>query len=340
VVNQGKEAVVVEIDSPSMIKENEVLVRVAAAGLNPTDHKSNALGKPGLINGIDYAGVVELVGEKVEGWKIGDRIAGITHGNHNSDRGAFADFTKADPGLAFHTPDNITNAQAATFGCAVVTMAQSLYDTLKLPDPKADKSAERYKDILIWGGSSGMGMFAVQFAKLSGCRVIATCSPKNAEYVKSLGADITFDYKDPDVAQKIRKETDGELSLCLDCVVEGDSTKLCSDALAEGAHYTALLAPPAEGKKDGIKYTSTFAYTCFGYEMEIRGKKIPALPAQHDLGVKFWKITQELVESGALKPPRIRIIPGGLHGIPSAYEQLRNGKVSAEKLVVIVSDTK
>jgi len=289
---------------------------------------------------MDFSGVVELVGRKVEGWEIGDRIAGVTHGGVYADRGAFADFTKVDPSLAFHIPASIESAHVATFGIAVMTIAQSLYDTLKLPEPKADKSAKPFKDILIWSGSSGMGQFAIQFAKLSGCRVITTCSEKNMDYVKSLGADVCFDYKDKDVVNKIRKETDEKLELVMDCIAEGGTTKQCSECLASGGHYASLLNTNNEGLRTDIKYTSTLSYECFGYEIMYRGKPIPAKPDQHALAVKFFKITEELLESGALKPPKIRIVPGGLNSVPSAYEQLKNGKVSAEKLVMLISDTK
>lgn len=95
------------------------------------------------------------------------------------------------------------------------------HDGLELPWPN-NPSKERFS-ILIYGASTNTGLWAVQYAKLSGLHVLATCSEKNFEAVKALGADELFDYKDEKCGEKIKEATGGKLKYAFDCVSEGNS---------------------------------------------------------------------------------------------------------------------
>jgi NADPH:quinone reductase-like Zn-dependent oxidoreductase len=83
-------------------------------------------------------------------------------------------------------PDSLSFEEAATLGVGITTVGQGLYQSLKLPLP--GKPSSKKTSILVYGGSTATGSLAIQFAKLSGLQVIATCSPHNFEYIKSLGA--------------------------------------------------------------------------------------------------------------------------------------------------------
>lgn len=95
------------------------------------------------------------------------------------------------------------------------------HDGLELPWPN-NPSKEKFP-ILVYGASTNTGLWAVQYAKLSGLRVLATCSEKNFEAVKALGADELFDYKDEKCGEKIKGATGGKLMYAFDCVSEGNS---------------------------------------------------------------------------------------------------------------------
>lgn len=95
------------------------------------------------------------------------------------------------------------------------------HDGLELPWP--DKPAKETIKVLIYGASTNTGLWAVQFAKLSGLYVIATCSEKNFEAVKALGADEFFDYKESGCGERIREATGDGLAYAFDCVSEGNS---------------------------------------------------------------------------------------------------------------------
>ncbi|RYP90925.1 hypothetical protein DL770_002930 [Monosporascus sp. CRB-9-2] len=85
-------------------------------------------------------------------------------------------------------PDNLSDEEVATPGISITTLGQGLYKSLKLPLP-TEPAVERYP-ILIHGGSTATGIFGIQFVKLSGLRVITTCSPRNSDYLRSLGVVI------------------------------------------------------------------------------------------------------------------------------------------------------
>lgn len=151
----------------------------------------------GALVGNDYAGTVVALGPGVTRYSVGDRIAGIAPGNINQspDGGAFAEFVLGDVDLSFRIPDAMAFEDAATLGTAITTVGQSLYQSLQLPWPAVPAPEEEEAgSVLIYGGSSSMGTLAVQYAKLSGCKVVSTASPANFALVKAMGADEVFDY--------------------------------------------------------------------------------------------------------------------------------------------------
>jgi NADPH:quinone reductase-like Zn-dependent oxidoreductase len=144
--------------------------------------ESNGIGTPKEPRlGMDFAGTVEAVGEKVTAFKRGDAVYG-------SRRGAFAEFIVMKDGLVLK-PDNLSFEQAAAVPIAAVTALQGLRDEGKL-QPR--------QKVLINGASGGVGTFAVQIAKAMGAEVTAVCSTRNVELVRSLGADHIVDYTQQD----------------------------------------------------------------------------------------------------------------------------------------------
>jgi NADPH:quinone reductase-like Zn-dependent oxidoreductase len=204
-----------------------------------------------------------------------------------------------------------------------------LYQTLGLPLPPAKVSEPT--PVLIYGASTATGTLAVQFAKLSGAEVYATASPHNFDMVKKLGADHVFDYKESECGEKIRKATNDKLKLVFDCIAEHGSEKICAAAIgSEGGHYSGLLPGPLENfpRKD-VKHGWTFAYTSLG---EAFSKTVPANQEDYEFGVKFWKAAEELINSGKVKT-HPTLVRDGLEGVPQGLNDLKDGKVSGQKLV-------
>ncbi|MFF7650591.1 NADP-dependent oxidoreductase [Streptomyces sp. NPDC007983] len=161
----------------------EVRVRVAAAGLNPMDwilaSTPEAAAQFGITVpsgfGYDFAGVVDEVGDGVTGFAVGDRVHGGAMGR------AVADFvvvtTPAD--ALFHTPEGISDEVASTLPVAGLTAAAAL----------AAVGLRSGDTILIGGAAGGVGVFAVQLAKLAGARVIGTASEGTFDFLRRLGAE-------------------------------------------------------------------------------------------------------------------------------------------------------
>jgi len=163
-------------------KENEILVRVIAAGVNPVDTyvRSGKFGTPTLplIPGRDIAGIVEETGPGATKFKKGDAVYGNV-------RNGYAEFAVAAEKDIALKPVSLDFVQAAAVPVAARTAWYALVDTAHLSPGQT---------VLIQGGSGGVGSFAIQIAKLRGAKVFATASTANQDLLKELGADVAIDY--------------------------------------------------------------------------------------------------------------------------------------------------
>lgn len=197
-----------EIEKPNPA-DNDVLIKVAAASVNPLDWhlmRGTPYGmriKVGLRSpkdtrlGMDVCGRVEAVGKNVTQFKPGDAVFGACHG-------AFAEYACAPESALVLKPGNVTWEQAASVAVAVLTAVQGLRDKGQIqPGQK----------ILINGASGGVGTFAVPIAKHFGADVTGVCSARNVELVRSQGADQVVDYTHEDFTKAGRR-----YDLFLDCI--------------------------------------------------------------------------------------------------------------------------
>ncbi|RLN21311.1 hypothetical protein BBJ28_00023774 [Nothophytophthora sp. Chile5] len=171
----------------------QVRIKVASAAINPIDYllmevlglavtgKTPTAEKPFGI-GFDSAGTVVEVGSEAKRLKVGDEVYAMTPFNAC---GTLADYATIDENLVARKPSNLTFNQAASVPLVALTSYQALVEHAKL---------RKGEHILILGGSSAVGIFAIQIAHAMGAHVITTASAKNAEFVKSLGADQVVDY--------------------------------------------------------------------------------------------------------------------------------------------------
>jgi NADPH:quinone reductase-like Zn-dependent oxidoreductase len=264
-------------DAPrSMPKENELLVRVIACGVNPADPLviSGRLAKEfgthlPLIPGYDVAGVVEKAGAKVTKLKKGDAVYGYALFG-----GGWAEYAVLAENEAALKPKAAAFTDAAAVPLAALTAWQALIDVAKLSAGQT---------VLIHGGSGGVGNFAVQIAKARGARVIATASTANQDLLKQLGADVAIDYtktKFEDVAK--------DVDVVLDPV--GRDTLARSYAVVKkGGIIVTLVARPDQAQLD--KYG-------------IRGISLSVKPDGNELA----EITQ-LIEAGKIKPIVSQVFP-------------------------------
>lgn len=229
-------AVVRQVPVPSP-GAGEVLVKVCFVALNPADAAmiQFRLTPTGSTIGLDYAGEVVQVGAGVDGWEIGDRIAGITPGGVGGQGGAAAEYAALDAALAWHVPDSMDLASATTFGICGATAALALFYHLQVPVPPAHVPDSPW--FFVAGGSSSVGFFLIQWAKRAGFKVVATASEHNFGIVKEYGADIVLSYHDAPAAVAAIRGLQPPPAVGAD-MIGGSCGDLAAEVLAGGRYLS------------------------------------------------------------------------------------------------------
>lgn len=340
VVMQGDKKAVLVHDRPEpKLRPDYILVQTKAVALNPADFKHiDFMSTPNHLVGCDYAGVVLDIGsDPVRPFQKGDRICGFVHGGNSRqpEDGAHAEKIVARSGVSMKIPDSMSFEEAATLGVAVMTCGQGLYQQMGLNWPNNPTKSGDF--VLIYGGSSAMGTMGIQFAKLSGYRVITTCSPHNFDLVKSYGAEAAFNYKDPGAVEQIKKYAGNNLKLVWDTISLKSSAEFCSKVIAPGGHYGKILGVELPDRTD-VKQTFSLGYTSPGEPFEKLGREFGAEETRRDYEFiqKWMAVGEQLLAEKKLKPHPLRV-SNGLENVLEGIDMLRKDKVSGQKLVYTVS---
>ena len=231
-------------------KEDEILIRVIAASVNPVDvairsgkYAEYFHTKLPLIPGMDAAGIVEKTGAKITKFKKGDPVYAFFT---LASEGGYAQFVVANENEASAKPKSLTYEEAAAVPAVGSTAWQALIETAKL---------EPGQTVLIHGGSGGVGHCAIQIAKAKGARVIATASTANQEFLKKLGADQAIDY----TTTKFEDGVKG-VDVVLDAV-GGDTLTRSYGVVKKGGIIVTIAGEPDEAtlKERGIRGASISA---------------------------------------------------------------------------------
>ena len=220
-------------------KDDEILIRVVAASVNPVDvairkgYLAELIGnKFPLVLGMDAAGIVEKTGSKITKFKKGDAVYAFFT---LAGEGGYAEYVIAKESEAALKPKAITYAQAAAVPAAGSTAWQALVDTAKLSAGQT---------VLIHGASGGVGHFAIQIAKARGAKVIATASSANQEFLKQMGADVVIDYEKTKF-EEVAKDVD----VVLDAVGR-DTLKRSYGIVKKGGIIVSIVDEPAKAELD------------------------------------------------------------------------------------------
>jgi NADPH:quinone reductase-like Zn-dependent oxidoreductase len=210
--------------------DGQVLIRVHAASVNPTDWKSRrGLSETRLpaVLGKDVSGAVEI--SRADGFAEGEDVFGYVPG------GGYAEFAVASADTIAKKPAALSHAQAAALPVAGMTAWQALFDRGGL---------QRGQTALIAGAAGGVGHLAVQFAKIAGARVIGTGSSRNRDFVLGLGADEYVDYTERDVSEAV-----SGVDVAFDAV-GGETTQSLVPTVREGGVLVTIAnAPPEEAAR-------------------------------------------------------------------------------------------
>ncbi|KAH6719123.1 putative zinc-binding oxidoreductase ToxD [Leptodontidium sp. MPI-SDFR-AT-0119] len=353
-IAQGK-SIVASIPIPS-VPDDSILVKTVAVAVNPTDWQTlDEVPAPGFTHsllGVDAAGIVVEVGKGVtKDFKIGDRVAGFSHGGNdrNPVTGTFANYILMKGDISLHMPPNMTFEDAATLPCGMATVGLGFYRHLELPLLTLPVAEEKSGGgdgpfILIYGGSSATGSLAIQFAKLSGLKVITTASPQNFDFVRNLGADYVLDYHDPEVGSKINALTSNTLHLVFDTIAVPSSSAICAAALSTSPspdpsvkllYVTLLEVPMSRPEVENIFF---LAYTISGEEFEMEGQVWPASREDNMFARRFVGVCDGLLREGLVRCHPVWKREGGLEGVLGGMMEMKEGKVSGQKLVYRISD--
>jgi NADPH:quinone reductase-like Zn-dependent oxidoreductase len=270
--------------------EEELLIRVCAAGVNPADWKvrsgrAYALPLP-LILGWDVSGVVEAVGAGVTDFRVGDEVWTMLPFPEGS--GAYAEFVTCPTSAVALKPHSVDHVQAAAVPMVALTAWQALFDTAGL---------SRGQTVLIHAAAGGVGHIAVQLAKWRGANVIGTASQRNQDFLKSLGVDQAIDYAETDfetVAQNV--------DVVLDTIGGKSWERSWHTLKRDGMLVSLLVKPSPQGNAERTR----------------RGTHILA----HSSGEQLAQLAG-LVDAGHVTPVITTVLP--LEKAPAAHLQSQEG---------------
>ena len=220
--------------------ENEVLVRIKAAGVNPVDWKIREGWLKDLlphefpiILGWDLTGVVEKTGDRVERFAKGDHVFAYNR-RPIVQQGTYAEYAAVPDDYITQSPQSLSFEESASIPLAALTAYQAVYDAVELKEGES---------ILIVGASGGVGGFAVQFARLIGAKVTAIASEKNHAYLQGLGAQHTICYTKGDLQDSFKAICPSGADVVFD-LIGGEALKKADHCVKTGGKIVSITDDP------------------------------------------------------------------------------------------------
>ncbi|KAK0714388.1 chaperonin 10-like protein [Apiosordaria backusii] len=335
-VSKGPKVEITNTPIPSLPSPNHILIRVVVTGTNPKDWKlPDLFDQDARTNqGDDIAGIVHTVGANVYEFKPGDRVAAFHE--MRTPHGSYAEYAIAWQHTTFHIPHNISFEEAAALPLAAMTSAIGLYNRLRLSQPwSPEVSQDKVTDIplLIYGASSAVGIYGLQFALRSNIHPLICVAGSSKDYVASFidpsKGDVVVDYRDGPEAtvDGIKKALGGrELRHVLDAVSLQESIDNIAKVLStDGGHVTFVLGGEKKGLREGQEHSITMVGDVHN--------------AHKDFGYVYFRYIARGLEEGWFKPQRVEVVSGGLGGVQKALEDLKKGKASGVKYVMRIEET-
>jgi alcohol dehydrogenase len=310
-----------ELSEPE-VGDNDVLVEVHAASVNPVDLRIRngklkqvvPLRLP-IAMGIDFAGVVTRVGSSVQRFKPGDEV----YGQSDLERiGTFAEYVATNEDSVALKPPGLTLEEAAAMPMVSLTSWQVLVERANL---------QKGQKVLIHAGSGGVGSIAIQLAKHLGATVATTASTANVDKVKGFGADIVIDYKKDDFEAVLR-----DYDLALDSV-GGETLEKSLRVLKPGGQVISIYGPPdaAYAKDFGLSRFLQVVLGLLSFQIRRKAKR-------HHVRYSFLFMRPNgdqlreigsLIDSGIIRPTVDRVFPFESTREALAYVETgrANGKV-------------
>ncbi|CDK27122.1 unnamed protein product [Kuraishia capsulata CBS 1993] len=356
-----KETAKLKVDSapyPSVTPDT-IVVRNRAVATNPVDWILLKFGfvvkwllKLPYVGGEDSAGEVVEVGNSVSNFKIGDRVfcycTGLDSKINNPAYGSFQLYSLIDPKVATLIPDELSFSKAAVLPLGLATAAAALFGqtNLAMDYPTLPHARRNGQVVIIWGGSTSVGLNAIQLAVAAGYEVYSTCSPKNFDLLKSLGASHVYDYRDVTAVQEIVSQI-GDKNVVGAVAIKYASAEKCYEILKQvncPSKIVAVVSLPVSDETNVLVISANlivFALKYYVFQWSgVKLKKVNALDARlPDISEKIFHdyVPKALASGDFVASPEPIIIGNGLDNIQTALEFHKKG-VSAAKVVVTLED--
>lgn len=298
----GEPDVLAVVDLPRpRPRTSEVLIRVEAASVNPTDWKHRAtggfLGEPPFVLGWDLSGVVEEVGIGVARFSPGDEVFGML--SYPFGHGAHAEYVAAPAAWFAPKPASLDHVQAAALPLVSLTAWQALVENARI------QAGQR---VLIHAAAGGVGHLAVQIAKARGAHVIGTASSEKHDFLREIGVDEPIDYREVDIAEAV-----SDVDAVLD-TIGGDTSLASLRTLRPGGIVVSILPV---GSDDLYREAE---------RLGVRAVRMLVDASRHDL----ISIT-ELVEQGSLRATIAEVFP--LEQAAEAHRRGETGRTTGKMVL-------
>ncbi|QJD96916.1 NAD(P)H-quinone oxidoreductase [Mucilaginibacter robiniae] len=292
-------------------RPHEVLIKVEAAGVNRPDVAQRKgvypppPGAPQDIPGLEVAGVVEAIGSSVTLWKPGDRVCALISG------GGYAEYCTAPEGQCLPIPGNLTMAEAASLPETFFTVWSNVFQRGHLQPGES---------LLVHGGSSGIGVTAIQLAKALGSPVYVTAgSDKKCRFCEQLGADKAINYKQENFAEVIEQLTQGKgVNVILD-MIGGDYMSGNINSLAEDGRLVMINTMKGKDVQLDLSVVMRKRLVITGSTLRARHVAFKA-----DIATALRKQVWPLLQNGRIKPVIHQVFPA--HQAAQAHQLMESSE--------------
>ena len=315
-------------------KPNQILVKVSASSVNPLDlMKREGYGKsifekqrknifPWII-GCDFSGTVAEIGTNINKFKIGDEVWGCSS---NANSGTHAEFVCIDVDEITHKPSRLDHLQAASLPYVAQTTWSAIIRWAGLRPQDLEG-----KKVFIQGGAGGVGCFSIQLFKSMGCEIATTCSEKNLELVKSLGADHVIDYNISNF-EEVLVDYDIAYDLLGDHVSDHAIEKCCSILKKTAESHYITLTHPLVSTMDtkGILLGAPHAL----YLRQMQKRKFRPINIHWSIyrpSLSGLEQLTELVQNGTIKPIIDSVFK--IEDIEQAHRKAATGHISGKVII-------
>ncbi|KAI7086448.1 GroES-like protein [Hortaea werneckii] len=318
----------------------QVLIRTVVSGINPKDWKQPkhwAPESPPMNHGDDIAGYVEGVGPGVTGFHRGDRVAAL----HElwTPHGSFAEYSVALANSTFHLGDSVSFEEAATVPLPAMTAALGIYQTLSLPLPWQPPKVPR--PLIVYGGASAVGAYAIKFASLSNIHPIIAVAGNGIPFVESLldptKGDVVVDYRkgQDHVVKEMREAAGDNAAYAFDAISEKGSITAIAQVLCKDGKIATVLTPEMalKGSEDPGNCQVLFTLVATVHKDPSDNSRY----GNREFGAMFFPYIGLGLAQGWFSGHPYEVIEGGLGGVQKALSVLESGNNSARKLVIRIN---